>query len=309
MLLLSGGLPQPSPIKQPKGSTCSLAPGRCVSRCAVSSSSSSSQAEHQEQQQQQRKTGRRRQQQQQQQKDAQPATRQQQQRAKPPASSSNTPGGGRKQGTHVRKPRKLAPTPAPLGAAPAAQALPAPPQAFPISTLKSPFFNVRFKTFQQLQHLTVVHGPSARIADITAMMSRLKHADWPSTADKAALLQALWQLLRPQLGHAAPRHCAEAMLTASKLGQEAPEGLYEDCMQQFVQQVSLVANPSAPACDQPIRAVTLCVPPVSLGATAPGGCKHGFLCSSTCAVMCCGVLCRWTRQRRASCPMPSTQQP
>jgi hypothetical protein len=71
------------------------------------------------------------------------------------------------------------------------------------------------------------------------MMSRLKHADWHSTADKAALLQALWQLLRPQLAHAAPRHCAEAMLTASRLGQQVPEGLYQDCMQQFVQQVSL----------------------------------------------------------------------
>lgn len=247
MLLLSGGLPQPSLIKQAQASTCSFAPGCCVARRAVGSNSGSSQAEHQEQPQpQQRKTGTRRQRQQQ---DGQPAARQQQRAKPPPSSSSNKPGGGRKQGTHVQRPRRYAPAPDPLGGAAAAQqALPAPPQAFPISTLKSPFFNVRFKTFQQLQHLAVVHGPSARIADITAMMSRLKHADWPSTADKAALLQALWQLLLPQLAHAAPRHCAEAMLTASKLGQEPPTGLYEDCMQQFVKQVSLSLNP-APACD------------------------------------------------------------
>jgi hypothetical protein len=119
--------------------------------------------------------------------------------------------------------------------------------SFPISTLQSPFFNVRFKTFQQLQHLVLVHGCSARIADITAMMSRLKYVDGPSTADKAALLHDMWHLLARQLPFAAARHCAEAMLTSSKLG-SCPEGLYEACIQQTVLQASdphQKANPTA----------------------------------------------------------------
>jgi hypothetical protein len=67
-------------------------------------------------------------------------------------------------------------------------------------------------------------------------MSRLKHVDWAVKEDKVLLLQQLWQLLQPQLPHAAARHCAEAMLTASKLG-VCPEGLYEACLLQFVAQV------------------------------------------------------------------------
>jgi hypothetical protein len=110
--------------------------------------------------------------------------------------------------------------------------------AFPITQGQSPFYNTRLKTFQQLQHLIAVHGSSARIADITAVMSRLKHVEWSNTEDKAVLMQQLWQLLQPQLPHAAARHCAEAMLTASKLG-VSPGGLYEACLQQFVAQVGV----------------------------------------------------------------------
>lgn len=103
---------------------------------------------------------------------------------------------------------------------------------------RHPFTDVRLKSFRQLQHLVAAHGRSARIADITAMMSRLKTVDDSSAADKVLLLDQLWQLLLPQLPHAAARHCAEVMLTASKLG-HAPQGLFESCLQQFVRQVGM----------------------------------------------------------------------
>lgn len=161
---------------------------------------------------------------------------------------SSAPGSQRsKAGQRVGKGRAAAPAPTPpstkaasssrpLQAGSASSVAGSSAASFPIGTLKSPFFNVRFKTFQQLQHLVCVHGCSARIADLTAMMSRLKYVDGPSTADKAALLQDVWHLLARQLHYAAARHCAEAMLTASKLG-SCPEGLYEACIQQTVLQV------------------------------------------------------------------------
>lgn len=120
--------------------------------------------------------------------------------------------------------------------------------SLPTGIKLSPFTNVRFKSFQQLQHLVWSHGSSARIADITAMMSRLKLVAGASPAGKAALLGELWQLLQPQLQYAAARHCAEAMLAASKLG-HCPDGLYEACLKQFVSRVRqqvLVHTPVGP---------------------------------------------------------------
>lgn len=106
-----------------------------------------------------------------------------------------------------------------------------------MDTKLSPFTNVRLKSFQQLQHLVWSHGSAARISDITAMMSRLKQLSGSTAESRAALLGELWQLLQPQLRHAAARHCAEVMLTASKLG-HGPDGLYEACLKQFVARVS-----------------------------------------------------------------------
>lgn len=68
------------------------------------------------------------------------------------------------------------------------------------------------------------------------MFSRLKIVPWGRNKDKAELLQVLWQHLQPQLSKASPRHCAEAMLTASKL--QAPlKDLFEQCLSAIVSKI------------------------------------------------------------------------
>jgi hypothetical protein len=73
-----------------------------------------------------------------------------------------------------------------------------------------------------------------------AVASRLKSVDCAEgTAGKAAVLQELWHLVEPQLANASARHCAELMLTASRLGC-CPKGstsdmsLYAAACSQFV---------------------------------------------------------------------------
>jgi hypothetical protein len=117
------------------------------------------------------------------------------------------------------------------------------------------------------------------------MFSRLRTVTWHDANDKAALLEQLWELLRPHLQQqqqqqqeqtegvssrdhqqqqqlrvaGSPRHCAEAMLAASKL-QHVPAGLYETCLAAFTAKVA-TADPRVLA--NAIYAV----------ATAPNGAK------------------------------------
>jgi hypothetical protein len=76
------------------------------------------------------------------------------------------------------------------------------------------------------------HGDAAGLANLVAMLSRLKAVPWHRAEDKQKLLGALWGLLRPRLSEATPRHCVEAMLAASRLG-AAPPGLHEECVSAF----------------------------------------------------------------------------
>jgi hypothetical protein len=125
--------------------------------------------------------------------------------------------------------------------------------------------NIKLRSFEELRVLVQQYGAAADLTTLLAMFSRLRTVPWHDAGAKAALLDQLWDLLKPHLQQqkqqqqqpgqqqpqqpgqqqqqrrrrhtGSPRHCAEAMLAASKL-QHAPAGLYETCLAAFTAQVA-----------------------------------------------------------------------
>jgi flagellar hook-basal body complex protein FliE len=134
--------------------------------------------------------------------------------------------------------------------------------------------SVKLKDFPELRDIVQQYGAVADLSTLLAMFSRLRTVTWHPAKDKAGLLEQLWELLKPHLqqqqqqqqqqqpqqliGQAlesqqqqqqrqrqqqqqriagSPRHCAEAMLAASKL-QHAPAGLYKTCLAAFKTKVA-----------------------------------------------------------------------